>query len=99
MGAKEAGGDIHNRQKCVKSECRSIGPFAAPSPAMRRVHFIAIGGSAMHNMAIAPAPPGVRGDRSDDEIFEPSRSRLENLGCCRLAHGLGSGSIHEAWRR
>ncbi|TSA26682.1 MAG: peptidoglycan synthetase [Bacteroidetes bacterium] len=45
-----------------------------------RVHFIAIGGSAMHNLAIALHRKGYTITGSDDEIFEPSRSRLAILG-------------------
>lgn len=45
-----------------------------------RIHFIAIGGSAMHNLAIALVIEGHRITGSDDEIFEPSRSRLEKYG-------------------
>ena len=41
-----------------------------------KVHFIAIGGSAMHNLAIALARKGATVSGSDDEIFEPSRGRL-----------------------
>ncbi|HAQ64419.1 MAG TPA: peptidoglycan synthetase [Bacteroidales bacterium] len=44
-----------------------------------RVHFIAIGGSAMHNLAIALYHKGFNITGSDDEIFEPSRTRLTNL--------------------
>ena len=40
------------------------------------VHFIAIGGSAMHNLAIALHKEGYTVTGSDDEVFEPSRSRL-----------------------
>ncbi len=40
------------------------------------VHFIAIGGSAMHNLAIAMHLKGYFITGSDDEIFEPSRTRL-----------------------
>ncbi|MBS1547242.1 MAG: peptidoglycan synthetase [Bacteroidetes bacterium] len=47
---------------------------------MQRVHFIAIGGSAMHNLAIALQQKGFEVSGSDDEIFEPSRSRLDRLG-------------------
>ena len=46
----------------------------------KRVHFIAIGGSAMHNLAIALHRQGFDVTGSDDEIFEPSRSRLDRLG-------------------
>ena len=42
-----------------------------------KVHFIAIGGSAMHNLAISLCKKGYYVSGSDDEIFEPSRSRLE----------------------
>jgi UDP-N-acetylmuramate: L-alanyl-gamma-D-glutamyl-meso-diaminopimelate ligase len=45
-----------------------------------RVHFIAIGGSAMHNLAIALNRKGYEVSGSDDEIFEPSRTRLEKEG-------------------
>ena len=45
-----------------------------------KVHFIAIGGSAMHNLAIALSRKGTQVTGSDDEIFEPSRSRLEKQG-------------------
>ncbi|MCK5170480.1 MAG: peptidoglycan synthetase, partial [Bacteroidales bacterium] len=41
-----------------------------------KVHFIAIGGSAMHNLAIALHKKGFTVSGSDDEIFEPSKSRL-----------------------
>lgn len=47
---------------------------------MRKVHFIAIGGSAMHNLAIALHRKGYDVTGSDDEIFEPSRTRLEREG-------------------
>ena len=42
-----------------------------------KVHFIAIGGAVMHNLAIALHKKGYIVTGSDDEIFEPSRSRLE----------------------
>jgi UDP-N-acetylmuramate: L-alanyl-gamma-D-glutamyl-meso-diaminopimelate ligase len=45
-----------------------------------RVHFIAIGGAVMHNLAIALRMKGYTVSGSDDEIFEPSRSRLEKYG-------------------
>ena len=41
-----------------------------------KIHLIAIGGSAMHNLAIALKNRGYFVSGSDDEIFEPSRSRL-----------------------
>ncbi|WP_292008433.1 Mur ligase family protein, partial [Chryseobacterium sp.] len=45
-----------------------------------KTHFIAIGGSAMHNLAIALKDKGYQVTGSDDAIFEPSRSRLEKKG-------------------
>lgn len=42
-----------------------------------KIHFIAIGGSAMHNLALALAEKGYQITGSDDAIFEPSRSRLD----------------------
>ena len=47
---------------------------------MKKVHFIAIGGSAMHNLAIALHRKGYEVTGSDDEIFEPSKTRLRNEG-------------------
>lgn len=46
----------------------------------KRIHFIAIGGSVMHNLAIALHQSGYRVSGSDDEIFEPSRSELAKYG-------------------
>ena len=45
-----------------------------------RVHFIAIGGSAMHNLALALHDKGEHITGSDDAIFEPSKSRLQAKG-------------------
>ncbi|HQQ94454.1 MAG TPA: Mur ligase family protein [Bacteroidia bacterium] len=47
---------------------------------MKHVHLIAIGGSAMHNLALALHEKGYRVSGSDDEINEPSRSRLAKKG-------------------
>ncbi len=44
------------------------------------IHFIAIGGSAMHNLALALHYKGDTITGSDDEIFEPSKSRLQKAG-------------------
>lgn len=44
------------------------------------IHFIAIGGSAMHNLAIALHKKGYHITGSDDVIFEPASSRLANCG-------------------
>ncbi|MCL2041829.1 MAG: Mur ligase family protein [Bacteroidales bacterium] len=54
---------------------------------MNHLHFIAIGGAAMHNLAIALHTKGYRISGSDDEIFEPSRGRLQRLGLLPEADG------------
>src|ERR1700759_2574153 len=46
----------------------------------KKVHLIAIGGSAMHNMALALHEKGFNVSGSDDEINEPSKSRLAKAG-------------------
>lgn len=46
----------------------------------QKIHFIAIGGSVMHNLAIALKEAGHEVTGSDDEIFEPSRSYLSKHG-------------------
>ena len=43
-----------------------------------KIHFIAIGGSAMHNLALALHDKGYLISGSDDAIYEPSKSRLES---------------------
>jgi len=50
-------------------------------------HFIAIGGSAMHNIAIALKLKGENITGSDDQIFEPSRSRLASHGILPVEMG------------
>ena len=51
------------------------------------VHFIAIGGAAMHNLAIALHNKGYKVTGSDDTIFDPSKSRLETKGLLPEAFG------------
>ena len=58
-----------------------------------RVHFIAIGGSAMHNLAIALHNSGHEVSGSDDQIFEPSRSRLAAKGLLPAAEGWDESNI------
>lgn len=52
-----------------------------------RIHFIAIGGSAMHNLALALHHKGETVSGSDDEIFEPSKSRLQKAGLLPKTYG------------
>jgi len=58
-----------------------------------RVHFIAIGGAVMHNLAIALHKKGYIVTGSDDEIFEPSRSRLAQYGLLPGKYGWNPGLI------
>ncbi|MFT6850641.1 MAG: UDP-N-acetylmuramate: L-alanyl-gamma-D-glutamyl-meso-diaminopimelate ligase [Sphingobacteriales bacterium] len=44
------------------------------------IHFIAIGGNVMHNLAIALHKKGFNITGSDDEFFDPSKGRLESYG-------------------
>ena len=63
---------------------------------MQRVHFIAIGGAAMHNLAIAISKKSnflVTG--SDDEIFEPSYARLKESGLLPTEMGWFPERIHK----
>jgi UDP-N-acetylmuramate: L-alanyl-gamma-D-glutamyl-meso-diaminopimelate ligase len=58
-----------------------------------RVHFIAIGGAVMHNLAIALHKKGYRVTGSDDDIYEPSRSRLLQYGLLPEKSGWSPGII------
>lgn len=58
-----------------------------------RIHFIAIGGSAMHNLALALHQKGDIVTGSDDEIFEPSKTRLRNKGLLPENEGWFPGKI------
>lgn len=60
-----------------------------------RVHFIAIGGSAMHNLALALHNKGYAVTGSDDTIFDPSKSRLEAKGLLPEAFGWFPEKISE----
>ncbi|MDA7706613.1 Mur ligase family protein [Flavobacteriaceae bacterium] len=57
------------------------------------VHFIAIGGAAMHNLALALHHKGMRVTGSDDTIFEPSKSRLNAAGLLPASFGWYSDKI------
>ncbi len=52
-----------------------------------RVHFIAIGGAAMHNLAIALHLKGFKVSGSDDAVYEPSKSRLNAHGILPAVDG------------
>ena len=58
-----------------------------------RIHLIAIGGSAMHNFALALADAGHVITGSDDQIFEPSRGRLQAAGLLPSEEGWNADKI------
>jgi UDP-N-acetylmuramate: L-alanyl-gamma-D-glutamyl-meso-diaminopimelate ligase len=58
------------------------------------VHFIAIGGSVMHQLAIALKRKGYEVTGSDDEIFEPALSNLAKEGILPKTFGWHAENIH-----
>lgn len=58
-----------------------------------KIHFIAIGGSVMHNLAITLHKEGHQVTGSDDEIYEPAKSKLEKYGISPSAKGWDPGKI------
>ncbi len=62
----------------------------------QKIHFIAIGGSVMHNLAIALKQAGHTIIGSDDEIFEPSRSALNKQGLLPARDGWNPDSINNS---
>ncbi|HVU95767.1 MAG TPA: Mur ligase family protein [Puia sp.] len=59
-----------------------------------KVHFIAIGGSVMHQLAIALSRKGYEVTGSDDEIFEPALTNLQKEGLLPVKMGWEGGRIH-----
>lgn len=59
------------------------------------IHFIAIGGSAMHNLALALHHKGYIISGSDDVIFEPSKGRLADKGILPKEFGWFPEKIHK----
>ena len=58
------------------------------------IHFISIGGSTMHNLALALQQQGYIITGSDDEIYDPSQSRLQQHGLLPLETGWFPEKIH-----
>ena len=61
-----------------------------------KVHLIAIGGSIMHNLAIALKKRGYNVSGSDDEIYEPAKSRLKAQG---ILPAKEVGRVRGRWHR
>jgi UDP-N-acetylmuramate: L-alanyl-gamma-D-glutamyl-meso-diaminopimelate ligase len=58
------------------------------------IHFISVGGTVMHNLAIALHRKGYRITGSDEEIFEPARTRLAEQGLLPDRDGWDPDRIH-----
>lgn len=58
-----------------------------------KVHLIAVGGSAMHNLAIALHKKGIKVTGSDDEIVDPAKSNLQRYGILPAADGWDANRI------
>ncbi|GAA4371379.1 Mur ligase family protein [Hymenobacter saemangeumensis] len=74
----------------MEQETRNEKPETSPEA----IHLIAVGGSIMHNLALALQRRGARVTGSDDEIFEPARSRLAAAGVLPAQEGWFPESIH-----
>lgn len=59
------------------------------------VHFIAIGGAAMHNLALDLLASGEYVTGSDDEIYDPALTRLRKAGICPEKFGWFPEKLHE----
>ncbi|HEX2534397.1 MAG TPA: Mur ligase family protein [Chitinophagaceae bacterium] len=59
------------------------------------IHFISIGGSVMHQLAIALKRKGYQITGSDDEIFEPARGNLEREGLLPGQTGWDASRLRE----
>ncbi|MGB1248233.1 MAG: Mur ligase domain-containing protein, partial [Chitinophagales bacterium] len=60
-----------------------------------RIHFIAIGGAIMHNLAICLHKKGHKVSGSDDIIFDPSKSNLEEHGLLPKKIGFTENNINK----
>jgi UDP-N-acetylmuramate: L-alanyl-gamma-D-glutamyl-meso-diaminopimelate ligase len=60
-----------------------------------KIHFIAIGGTVMHNLAIALKRKGHQVTGSDDKIVDPAKTNLSNEGIMPATIGFDANSITE----
>jgi UDP-N-acetylmuramate: L-alanyl-gamma-D-glutamyl-meso-diaminopimelate ligase len=63
------------------------------SAIIQKVHIIAMGGSVMHALAIALKKQGVTVTGSDDNFFDPSKSRLAEHGLLPATNGWNPANI------
>ena len=64
-----------------------------------KVHFISIGGSVMHQLAIALQGKGYQVTGTDDEIFEPALTHLRDKGLLPSTFGWQPDLITQIWTR
>ncbi|MBK9721439.1 MAG: peptidoglycan synthetase [Saprospiraceae bacterium] len=62
---------------------------------MSRIHLIAVGGSVMHNLALALSKQGHQISGSDDQIYEPAKSRLAAAGILPEIEGWDANRIDQ----
>ena len=60
-----------------------------------QIHLIAIGGKVMHNLALELKELGHKVTGSDDEIYDPALTRLQNAGLLPNQMGWNARRIHE----
>src|SRR5450759_2514429 len=82
--------NLYRHKKTNWSHCENASGYVMYS---MKVHFIAIGGAVMHNLAIALHKKGYIVTGSDDEIFEPSRSSLVHYGLLPGKYGWDADRI------
>jgi UDP-N-acetylmuramate: L-alanyl-gamma-D-glutamyl-meso-diaminopimelate ligase len=68
--------------------------FPTHTTMSKQIHFIGIGGSVMHYLAIDARQKGCLVTGSDDAIYEPSRSALERAGLLPDAMGWNKDRLH-----
>jgi len=85
-------------EKCIISSIQHFSlktkPLKTQNLKMPAYHFIAIGGSAMHGLALALHEKGDIVTGSDDVIFEPSKSNLDAKGLLPEQFGWFPEKIH-----
>lgn len=64
---------------------------------LQKIHFIAIGGSVMHNLAIALKQQGHTVTGSDDDIYEPSKSVLAQHGLLPAYEGWNASVLDKSY--
>lgn len=74
---------------------RIFNQFSKMNNTNLNIHFIAIGGSLMHSLAIALKHAGYNISGSDDQIYDPSKSNLIKHGILSANEGWNTGRIHD----